>query len=202
MLDTDWRQVELDYRAGVMSINNVCAIHGITRQRLMERVASDGWSRDLMSQVRAEVNERLYMNRRHEAQAQDHVSAAAQVMVEAVYRHRHDIAHLRSTVSRTIQQVNDLLDMEVTDDKGDLDRAELILRNVRSSLLLGKTQGIVNALDVLASAYQRVITMERAAFGLDSLVSTASYTQDSESNVPTATVQLYLPANHRDPVTA
>lgn len=199
MLDTDWGQVELDYRAGVMSINNVCDTHGITRSRLMDKVAQEGWSRDLMSQVRAEVNERLYMARRHEERAKDHVTVAAQVMVDVIYRHRHDICHLRSTITKAFHGINELMDMDITNEDGNIDKAELILRNVRSALLLGKTQGVVSALDTLASAYQRVITMERQAFGLDGLVSTSAYMQE-ESGPPAATVQLYLPVNHRDPV--
>jgi len=201
-MGTDWQQVELDYRTGVMSIGMVCRVHCISRQRLMDRVAVEGWSRDLMTQVRAEVNERLYMNRLQVEAEQDHISAAAQAMVDVIRNHRQDIGQLRETISQTVEQVNEVLNAEVMDD-GLLDKGRVVARSVQASLLFGKTQGVVGALDTLASAMQRLVTLERQAFGMESISSATlpvvSATDTSSSN---ALIQITLPHNSRDPLPA
>lgn len=199
-MGTDWQQVELDYRTGVMSIGMVCRVHCISRQRLMDRVAVEGWSRDLMTQVRAEVNERLYMNRLQAEAEQDHISAAAQAMVDVIRNHRQDIGQLRETISQTVEQVNEVLNAEVMDD-GLLDKSRVVARSVQASLLFGKTQGVVGALDTLASAMQRLVTLERQAFGMES-ISSATLPVVSAGDNPSTNpiVSIYLPDNHRNPV--
>jgi hypothetical protein len=177
----------------------ICHVHNIPRTRLLHKAAQEGWSRDLISQVRAEVNERLYVNRRGEVpDVRDNISSAAQVIVETIYQHRRDISDLRNTATKALDHVNALLDLDLESDDGEIDKSQAILRQVQAGLILGKTQGVVGALDVLASAYQRIVAMERQAFGLEGLAAATPQIESEQSN-PAATVQVYLPANHREP---
>lgn len=199
MSEIEWNKVELDYRSGVMSIGMICRVHGLNRTTLMDHVASAGWVRDLMSQVRAEVNERLYMDRKEEAAKDDAVSVAAEMMVQVVLSHRKDIQSLRAVLNKTMARFNELLDTGVFEEVISEDGKKVTYRPTQAAMVLGKTQGVATALDNLASAFQRVIEMEREAFGFGGLGGAASAKEDNTMNRPVATVQVYLPANHRDP---
>jgi hypothetical protein len=194
--DIDWDKVELDYRAGALSLGSICNFHNITRQQLMGKVSSGAWTRDLMSQVRAEVNERLFMSRQREEQGKDHVAIAAQVTIDVVMGHRRDIRHLREIFVKTLDRINEIVEVDLSDPSQLEDSAE-VLRSLNSRAILGRNQGVVGAIDTLASAYQRIIALERQAFGLDSLTTVSANVTETQ---PTATVQLFLPVNHRDPM--
>jgi hypothetical protein len=199
-MDHNWPQIELDYRAGVMSINAICSIHSVSRQSLMGHVANNGWTRDLLAQVHAEVNERLYLNRQKEQCENDHVAAAAEVMVGAIRKQRADIENMRGAFNTILARVQEILDCEVTED-GLINKNKVMIRAIEVALLFGKSQGAVGAMDTLASAYQRIMTMERQAYGLDGLAAFAQQ-QGEPGQLPAATVQIYLPDNHRNPVAA
>jgi hypothetical protein len=195
-VDHDWGKIELDYRAGVLSINNICSSHSVSRTLLMAHVANNGWTRDLLSQVHAEVNERLYLNRRRETEIEDHISAAAEVLAEAIRTHRRDIGEMRGTFNQILALVKNVLESDITED-GLISKNRVMIRAVEIALLFGKSQGAVGAMDTLASAYQRIVALERQAYGIDGL---ASFAQTGEpGQLPAATVQVYLPDNHRDP---
>jgi hypothetical protein len=43
----DWERIELDYRAGVKTLRQIAAEHGITHGAINKRAKRDGWERDL-----------------------------------------------------------------------------------------------------------------------------------------------------------
>lgn len=51
----DWEKIELDYRAGIKTLREIAADHGISHQAINKRAKRDGWSRDLSAKIRAKA---------------------------------------------------------------------------------------------------------------------------------------------------
>lgn len=43
----DWEKIELDYRAGIKTLTQIAAEHGISHVAIIKRAKRDGWERDL-----------------------------------------------------------------------------------------------------------------------------------------------------------
>lgn len=48
----DWERVEVEYRAGQLSIREISRAHGVTDTAVRKRAKSEKWTRDLTEQVR------------------------------------------------------------------------------------------------------------------------------------------------------
>lgn len=195
MSERDWSLIEQDYRAGVLPLATVSRVHGVTRSDLLQHAEKNGWTRDLISQVRQEINERLTGAADTSEADEDAVARAARVAVEIVRSHRKDLSRLRGVAEGAIARLGELIEDGLVLGDGD-DKAFN-----PAAVLLGKTQGAASALDQIASAYSRIIEMERQAFGLDAL--TPSVSAGAAVKTPNgqaaANVTFYLPSNHRDP---
>lgn len=51
----DWERIELDFRAGVMSLREMANNNGITHGAINKRAKRDGWERDLKESIKAVV---------------------------------------------------------------------------------------------------------------------------------------------------
>ncbi len=195
----DWNLIEADYRGAVMPISTICRVHGIERHRLMTYAASNAWTRDLASQVRMAVNEALYRAEQDDPMSDDDaITRAAAVVIGVVRSHRKDISALRGLVTQAMTHFQKLMEEGVLIDCVNEDGTQGV-KISKSALVLGKTQGVATALDNLASAYARVVELERMAFGLDmkAAPSVGMSVGDSNGN-PVAQMHIYLPDNHRD----
>ena len=193
--DTNWQAVEDAYRAGILPLGTICRNFDITRSQLQAKSITGGWSRDLLQHARAEIAEALLLNR--PADPRDAVAVSAAVAVEVIRSHRKDISRLRDIAAQTMERLGELVQDGITftiDQEG---------KSVASpaALVLGKAQGIAGALDQIASAYTRIVELERIAFGLNEspLVAITPGAADPTAGLA-ASVQIYLPQNHRDPV--
>ena len=52
----DWQAIERDYRAGVSSLREMAALHGINHVSIKKRADKDGWARDLAAKIQARAN--------------------------------------------------------------------------------------------------------------------------------------------------
>ena len=53
----DWERIELDYRAGLLTLREMATMHGITHGAINKRAKRDGWSRDLSAKIHARAAE-------------------------------------------------------------------------------------------------------------------------------------------------
>ena len=53
----DWERIEVDYRAGVLSLREIAAANGITHGAINKRAKRDGWCRDLKAKIQAKADE-------------------------------------------------------------------------------------------------------------------------------------------------
>jgi uncharacterized protein YjcR len=52
MVKPDWEAIETAYRAGMMSLREIAAQHGISEGAIRKRAKRDDWSRDLAAKVK------------------------------------------------------------------------------------------------------------------------------------------------------
>lgn len=53
----DWERIELQFRAGVLSIREIASGHGITHGAINKRAKRDGWLRDLSAKIKAKAED-------------------------------------------------------------------------------------------------------------------------------------------------
>ena len=54
---TDWERIELDYRAGILTLRELSEKHGVSHVTIHKRAKRDDWSRDLAAKIQAKANE-------------------------------------------------------------------------------------------------------------------------------------------------
>lgn len=57
MSKPDWEAIETAYRAGVMSLREIAAQHGISEGAIRKRAKRDDWSRDLAAKVKERADD-------------------------------------------------------------------------------------------------------------------------------------------------
>lgn len=53
--NVDWERIELQYRAGLMTLREIASEHGITHAAVTKRAKRDGWARDLNAKIQAKA---------------------------------------------------------------------------------------------------------------------------------------------------
>mgnify|MGYP007088035659 CR=1 FL=1 len=145
-----------------MSLAQIEKVFKIPRRDLMNLAREQGWARDLAGALRAEVQDRLFSDQ--DVQSPPELKWALQVQAQAIVtvirEHQGVTQSLRQVISQTLQDI--MNPREVLDEKtGELVR--------EYAVALGRS-GVPGAIEVLASALERVIRMERQVFGIDKVM--------------------------------
>lgn len=99
---TDWERIELDYRAGLLSLREIAGVHGITEGAIRKRAKRDTWVRDIAAKVQAKaddlvrrqaVREKVRTGQKEDEKAV--IDANAQVIAQVRTAHRDDIRMAR-----------------------------------------------------------------------------------------------------------
>lgn len=175
---TDWERIELDYRAGLLSIREIAESQGISHTAINKRAKKDGWERDLKAKIQAKADA-LVSKREVSAQVSKEQAETEKVIVEANAEvianirlsHRRDISRSRSLVIDLLaelehetgkldlfEELGDLLRNE--DDKG-RDKLNDLYRKVISSA------SRVSSMKALAETMKTLIGLEREAYGIN-----------------------------------
>lgn len=165
----DWLGLERDYRAGIKSDRQLEADYGISRGRIKRRAEREGWQRNLQERINnaakvqlqqslASAHQQLDEGVSAEERERQIVECAAATQVELVNRHRGDLAMIRGTTMAVFGQLNDQVHagyIEVAQDDGSAVKLPLDLETVAKTL------------NNVTTSYQRIVNLERQAFGLD-----------------------------------
>ncbi|WP_313080478.1 hypothetical protein [Pulveribacter sp.] len=177
----DWERIELDYRAGIKTLRQIAEEHGITHGAINKRAKRDGWERDLSEKIQAKadalvskamVSSEVSADTR--AREQEVVNANAQAVAEVRLAHRRDIHRARRLTNALLDELEGQTDPDtlvLLDELGDLlrspdektgrDRLNELYQAVISLPERSKT------MKVLAESLQKLVDMERQAFGMD-----------------------------------
>lgn len=174
---SDWERIEIDFRAGVLSVREIGAKHGLSHTAISKRAKAEGWDRDLNAKVKAKADamvakrevSAMVATEKVETERQI-VEATAQVIADVRMGHRNEIRRFRSLAMAMLseleaetgdpalfEELGDMLRSE--DDKGRDARNE-IYRKVISSA------GRIDSLKKLADTLKTLIALEREAYGI------------------------------------
>lgn len=189
----DWEAVEIQFRAGMRSLEDIGKEYGITKGRISQVAKAKGWTRDLRDKIRAKADAKVARQAAQEvlnAEAlndpakqatrrlaeSEVVDANADIMVVVQMAHRSDMGRTRKMFGKLMdelelttdnkalfEQLGALLDTsgENADGKFIKDAANAIYQKVISM------QGRVDSAKKLTEMLEKVVAMERKAFGID-----------------------------------
>ena len=181
----DWERIELDYRAGIKTLRQIADEHGITHGAVNKRAKRDGWERDLSEKIHAkadalvskaavssEVSSEVSTDTRLREQAV--VDANAHAVADVRLAHRRDIRRARKLTNALLDELEQQTDPETLallsqlgemlcnpDEKTGRDKLNELYNAVISLPERSKT------MKVLAESLQKMVDMERQAFGMD-----------------------------------
>lgn len=177
----DWERIEADYRAGLLSVREIAAAHGISHTAIQKRAKADPpWERDLSKRIQAKADV-LVAKREVATQVATETKAAtdrvivdanAEVIAGIRLSHRKDINRSRTLAMALLgeleaqtgnlelfEQLGELL--RSPDDKG-MDRLNDLYQKIIS------TPGRIDGMKKLAETLKNLIGLEREAYGLKS----------------------------------
>lgn len=178
---TDWEKVEGLYRAGQLSLAEIGARCGISKQAIDRKAKRLGWTRDLGDKVRQEVATKLarravddavdghHAKAKRQHSEREIIEASAMVGAEVVECHRRDIKAGRELCTLLIgelyqatthlEQIEQAIDEETRGDANGQRRALM-----RRAVSLPSRAGVIRD---LTGAMKNLQALERVAFGLD-----------------------------------
>ena len=176
----DWERIELDYRAGIKTLRQIADENGITHGAINKRAKRDGWERDLSEKIQSKadalVSKALVskpVSTETKVAERQIVDANAQAVADVRLAHRRDINRARRLTNALLDELEKQTDPDTLvlldelgellrnpDDKG-LDKLNDLYRKVIELPERSKT------MKVLAESLQKLVDMERQAFGMD-----------------------------------
>lgn len=173
----DWERVEADYCAGIKTLREIAAEHGVTEGAVRKRAKAGEWVRDLSRRIEAKTAElvrkeavRSEVRKETSVTEREVIEASAQAIVNVKLGHRKSISRQRELVERLLQeleaqtgdtelfsQLGEL--MHAPDDKG-MDKLNDIYKKVIA------TPQRIDSLKKLAETLKHLIYLEREAFDI------------------------------------
>ena len=178
----DWEAVEMDYRAGLMSLREIAERHGCSHVAVAKRAKAEEWPRDLKAKIKAKadalVTKALVTKEVTEQRKFDErqtVEIEAQVQARIQIQHRADVPRARSLVLRL------LAECEAQSDEPEefVKLGELLLRADESGQVEKLHRAYVTAISLpqrikgvkdLCEALRVLVELERKVFNIDASV--------------------------------
>ena len=177
----DWERIELDYRAGAMSLREIAANHpGTNHVAIARRAKTEGWTRDLSERIKAKAEDLVTraavtadVTANRAVTEKQVVEANAQDQASVRLSHRKDIQRKRAIVAGLMDELEaqvgpdnaallaDLGDMLRSPDESGQDKLNDLYRKIISLPERAKTA------KTLAETLRIAVDMERQAFGMD-----------------------------------
>ena len=177
----DWERIELDYRAGAMSLREIAANHpGTNHVAIARRAKTEGWTRDLSERIKAKAEDLVTraavtadVTANRAVTEKQVVEANAQDQASVRLSHRKDIQRKRAIVAGLMDELEsqvgpenasllaDLGDMLRSPDDAGQDKLNDLYRKIISLPERAKTA------KTLAETLRIAVDMERQAFGMD-----------------------------------
>ena len=180
----DWDAVKTQYGLGTRSLMDIGKEFGVSDAGIIKRAKKDGWTKDLGAKVRAKADAKVSaaavsaeVSVARAANEQTVVEANSELQYKIRIAHRTDIARGRKLFQKLMDelesttdnkalfdQLGELLDTSGPDENGRMvvDKLNEIYRKV-----IGMT-GRVDSAKKLVEILEKVVKMEREAFGIDS----------------------------------
>lgn len=183
--EIDWASIEREYRAGVKSNVQIANDNGITEGALRKKAKQFGWVKDLSAIIRAKAAEKVRDQQVRDKYEVDDEQAIEQKVIEenatlqaqVIREHRKDVTEARAIATLLMQELKiatlnpDELKLfaEIratvgSAETGDAEVNERLLALYTKIMELPQKAGVI---DKLANTLNRLIMLERQAFGID-----------------------------------
>jgi DNA-binding transcriptional regulator YhcF (GntR family) len=175
--DADWKQIERQYRAGLLSVCEIARESGVAEATIRYHAKKNGWKRDLTDEVRRSTRTKMVENlasvfdggkgavdQLRKLSDEEIIEEASRTQVEVVRQHQRSLGHGHSLTMRLLGELD-----ATTTNKEQLE--ELI----KSDIPAQRQRAMLNAVSVgsratvlrdLAIAAKTWITLERQAFNI------------------------------------
>lgn len=177
----DWERIELDYRAGAMSLREIAANHpGTNHVAIARRAKTEGWTRDLSERIKAKAEDLVTraavtadVTANRAVTEKQVVEANAQDQASVRLSHRKDIQRKRAIVASLMDEMEaqvgpenaallaGLGEVMRSPDESGQDKLNDMYRKIISLPERAKTA------KTLAETLRIAVDMERQAFGMD-----------------------------------
>ena len=178
MSKPDWEGIETAYRAGVMSLREIAAQHGISEGAIRKRAKRDDWSRDLAAKVKERADD-LVRKAEVRKQVRTETALSERVLIEATaevvaavrMEHRGDIRRAREITNTLFDELGaecadvaslrKLGELMLEPDENGRDKLNEIYHSIISM------PERVKAVKALSDALKSLIGLERQAYDID-----------------------------------
>lgn len=178
MSKPDWEAIELAYRAGVQSVREIAAQHGITHGAINKRAKRDGWERDLKAKIKAKADALVSKREVSTLVSTEKVvseriliEANAEVIANVRMEHRGDIRRARTLANALfdeleaecadVEALRTLGQMMLEPDENGRDRLNELYHAVISM------PERVKSMKALSETLKNLIGLERQAYSMD-----------------------------------
>lgn len=191
MATPDWEAIETAYRAGMMSLREIAAQHGISEGAIRKRAKRDDWSRDLAAKVKERADD-LVRKAEVRKQVRTETALSERVLIEATaevvaavrMEHRGDIRRAREITNALfdelgaecadVDSLRKLGELMLSPDENGRDKLNEIYHSIISM------PERVKAVKALSEALKNLIGLERQAYDIDGQEGDNSVKQLSE----------------------
>lgn len=178
MATPDWEAIETAYRAGMMSLREIAAQHGISEGAIRKRAKRGDWSRDLAAKVKERADD-LVRKAEVRKQVRTETALSERVLIEATaeavaavrMEHRGDIRRAREITNALfdelgaecadVDSLRKLGELMLSPDENGRDKLNEIYHSIISM------PERVKAVKALSEALKNLIGLERQAYGID-----------------------------------
>lgn len=173
----DWERIGIDYRAGILSVREIAAAHGVSHTAIQKRAKAHGWERDLKAKIKAKAD--ALVAKREVASKVATVDAATEKgIIEGVatavadirMSHRTGIQRSRRLANNLLDELEGLSDNRelfaqlgelLTDPEADRDTLSELYHKVIA--LPGRSKVLKEMSDTLKT----LVALERQAYSMD-----------------------------------
>lgn len=184
--DIDWERIEIDYRAGLLTLREIAEQHKITHAAIMKRAKRDKWERNLQARIQARADElvsKTLVSKEVTKERMDTekkvIEENAHALVEVKRSHIQGINKLQkvcddlmselvtqSISKEELQQIAEFAVLQQTQD-GDQPDPKDVQKRLDSFLKLLGLSDRADTFKKLVDAKTRLVTLERTIFDFD-----------------------------------
>ena len=175
----DWERIELDYRAGVLSLREIAEKHPNTNHvAISRRAKKEGWVRDLSEKIKNKaekiVTEQTVtadVTAKSSVSENEIIDSNARVIADVRLSHRKDIGKARSLANSLLEELE-----HQTINREDYENLGILLRREDERgidklndlyMKAMSTPSRIVSMQKLADTMKTLIGLEREAFGID-----------------------------------
>ena len=175
----DWESVEREYSAGLLSLREIGAKHGVDEAYIRRKAKTNEWIRDLSKKIQTKVDnlvrkEQVRSDVRSEKAISEKeiIEASAQAIVNVKLEHRGDIRKSKNIVNALFDELELTTDnRELFEQLGELLRQESESGQDKLNDIYKKCISMSQRIDgvkKLTDALKTMIGLEREAYGITS----------------------------------